>query len=395
MKVLRFSTAIGQRTQMPKMQKMSQMRSNGFKFSALNILPIYGLRQFAVLFSTKTAAFRPKQASTTSSGVGKEVKQRTPKGPVDQQLRPTMVEDSDIPKSKVFGITPCEEFDLTKVINMMKINQTYNWEMITEERDVMRLEPKYAPPEKNFVFDYNDIFIFSEGTIVFWNTPEAQRHQLCDLLKPCQTGPYDPSLVKRESDEMEYSYTTSKTCLAMDKIYLEKKLDETTGMNKDKFEKFAFSNAISSSLKMGIWEQQLADVFDFMEDLCRQLKIGTLRENRKQVMKHAGELVSLRLNINLTQDVVSAPDFYWDRTVLEGLYENTCRYFNIERRAKVMNDKLNYCFEILHLVDSNVKDRKALRIEWLIAILICIEICFEIVAYYERQNFSHVEEQNR
>jgi len=248
--------------------------------------------------------------------------------------------------------------------------------------------------KKNYTFDFNEIFIFSEGTIVFWNTAEAQRNQLMDLLKQCQSGPYDPNLVRQESDEMEYSYTTSTTCLAMDKIYLEKKLDEISGMNRDKFEKFAFSNAISSSLKMGIWEQQLAGVFDFMEDLGRQLKIGTLRLNRKQVMKHAGELVSLRLNINLTQDVFTAPDFFWDRTVLEGLYERTCRYFNIERRAKVMNDKLNYCFEILHLVDSNVKDRKSLRIEWLIAILIGVEIGFEIVAYRERQTFSHVEEQD-
>ena len=136
--------------------------------------------------------------------------------------------------------------------------------------------------------------------------------------------------------------------------------------------------------------------------------------------------------INLSSDLLDTPDFYWDREPLEKLYMRTCNYFNIGRRTEVlfqvpslsksnlsngypslivwkfyyqsksvikhspsflehnhiypgkqphkylffqvMNKKINYCAELTELLTDHLNDRHHTRLEWMIIILIMVEV---------------------
>ncbi|XP_054990888.1 required for meiotic nuclear division protein 1 homolog isoform X2 [Sorex araneus] len=82
--------------------------------------------------------------------------------------------------------------------------------------------------------------------------------------------------------------------------------------------------------------------------------------------------------INLSSDFLITPDFYWDRENLEELYDKTCQFLSINRRVKVMNEKLQHCMELTDLMRNHLNEKRALRLEWMIVILITIEVMFEL-----------------
>lgn len=142
--------------------------------------------------------------------------------------------------------------------------------------------------------------------------------------------------------------------------------------------------------------------------------------------------------INLSSDLLITPDFYWDREDLEQLYDKTCQFLSINRRVKVMvlnnhicyqsvactqekilcmllfrgkrsdslviysiycnllviysiyykimdvmhsccvvqvvNEKLQHCTELTDLMRNHLSEKHSLRLEWMIVILITIEV---------------------
>ncbi|RXM34124.1 Required for meiotic nuclear division protein 1-like [Acipenser ruthenus] len=78
--------------------------------------------------------------------------------------------------------------------------------------------------------------------------------------------------------------------------------------------------------------------------------------------------------INLSSDLLITPDFYWDRENLEQLYDKTCQFLSINRRVKVMNEKLQHCTELTDLMRNHLSEKHGLRLEWMIVILITIEV---------------------
>ena len=49
-----------------------------------------------------------------------------------------------------------------------------------------------------------------------------------------------------------------------------------------------------------------------------------------------------------------------------------------------MNEKLNHCMELAELVSSNLNDAHHIRLEWMIIILIMVEVVFEILHYLDK-----------
>ncbi|EMP35250.1 Required for meiotic nuclear division protein 1 like protein [Chelonia mydas] len=93
--------------------------------------------------------------------------------------------------------------------------------------------------------------------------------------------------------------------------------------------------------------------------------------------------------INLSSDLLITPDFYWDRENLEELYDKTCQFLSINRRVKVMNEKLQHCMELTDLMRNHLNEKRALRLEWMIVILITIEVSL----VFSCHSFNHHSEE--
>jgi len=51
---------------------------------------------------------------------------------------------------------------------------------------------------------------------------------------------------------------------------------------------------------------------------------------------------------------------------------------------QVMNERLNHCLELVSILSSHLSDRHHVRLEWMIIVLIMVEVAFEILHYIDR-----------
>lgn len=94
------------------------------------------------------------------------------------------------------------------------------------------------------------------------------------------------------------------------------------------------------------------------QDIRHGRKLSVTREH---VFRKTGELFALRHQLNLSSDYLDTPDFYWDRADLELLFNKTIRLYSIERRTKVMNEKINHCQELMELISHHLEDKHHVR----------------------------------
>lgn len=219
------------------------------------------------------------------------------------------------------------------------------------------------------------IFLFREGATVFWNVKDKTVKHVMQVLERHETQPYEVALVYWENEELNYMKTEGQSKLHRGEIKLNSQLD----LDDSILEKFAFSNALCLSVKLAIWEATLDKFIESIQSIPEALKAGKkVKLSHKEVMRKMGELFALRHRINLSSDFLMTPDFYWDRANLEELYDKTCQFLSIARRVKVMNEKLQHCMELTDLMRNHLNEKRALRLEWMIVILITIEVMFEL-----------------
>jgi len=90
----------------------------------------------------------------------------------------------------------------------------------------------------------------------------------------------------------------------------------------------------------------------------------------------------LRHSINLDSELLNA-DFYWERPQLETYYEMALRYLNVERRLTKLNSQLDYCEELVKMVDNMLALRHASHLEIMIIVLIVIEVVFDFFEFLD------------
>ncbi|NXI55339.1 RMND1 protein, partial [Chloroceryle aenea] len=215
------------------------------------------------------------------------------------------------------------------------------------------------------------IFFFREGAVVFWNVEEKSMKNIMRVLEQHEIQPYEVALVHWENEEMNYRIGEGQSKLHKGEILLNSELD----IDEVVLQKFAFSNALCLSVKLAIWESLLDNFVESIQSIPEILKSRRkVKLSHADVMQKIGELFALRHRINLSSDLLITPDFYWDREKLEELYDKTCQFLNINRRVKVMNEKLQHCMELTDLMRNHLNEKHALRLEWMIVILITIEV---------------------
>ncbi|XP_064546634.1 required for meiotic nuclear division protein 1 homolog [Drosophila montana] len=296
------------------------------------------------------------------------------------------------------GYTTADEYNLEeldaalKQQNLYETKRFFSTDNLGVEQNVLFVTAKYQTGSRP-----REIFFFREGSVVFWNCNDIETNNVLNFLRNFERESYVSTLVHGESEVMPYTYIAS-TAVDVEGDLVAESSDLNVASraffqngkfyltpDSDNFlYKYTFSNAIAQSIKLGIWEATLDRYIDSMEYLTEDLKRGRrLRISRASMLRKTGELFALRHSINLSSDLLDAPDFYWDREELEGLYLQVCSYFSISRRTKVMNEKINHCVELAELVSHNLNDAHHIRLEWMIIILIMVEVGFEILHFVE------------
>ncbi|XP_037096785.1 required for meiotic nuclear division protein 1 homolog [Syngnathus acus] len=299
---------------------------------------------------------------------------RVPKGPRTKQPsranQPFLNQDTDTMRCIAFATA--DQYNLPTLSVDLTQHGFGEVEFPRDASNVLVISPDVSAKAD----DGSVVFFFREGSVVFWNVEDKMLKKVLRILERHESQPYEVALVHWENEEINYTYGEGSTKLEHGNFVLSKDSEHHDNV----LERFAFSNALSLSVKLAIWEVELDNFVESIQSIPETLKSGTrIKLSSAEVMQKIGELFTLRHRINLSSDLLLTPDFYWDRENLEKIYDKTCHFLNINRRVKVVNEKLEHCTQLTDLMRSHLSEKHSLRLEWMIVILITIEVLFEVV----------------
>ncbi|TID14094.1 DUF155-domain-containing protein [Venturia nashicola] len=291
-------------------------------------------------------------------------------------------------------------------------------------------EPRYQ--------EHGDLFIFPSGTVVAWNVPERIAVRLVErVLPPAAVNSHSGSL-QMETEDLEYTVDTTKdrSEIIGDTIILGTKSKSRLALEQPStpspspgdssawtetsladiespelstvLAKIAFSSGLARSTKLAVLERLTEAYFDstrtiptilsqgtplpitrpaLLRKACETVGLGSrLPFSRPFMLRKTGELLSIRAQLNLYSELTdSLPDLFWDskhELGLEDYYSHVGKALDVGVRIKVLNDKLDYAQEIASVLRETLIERHNLRLEWIIIILIAIEVVFELGRMY-------------
>ncbi|XP_031703254.1 required for meiotic nuclear division protein 1 homolog [Anarrhichthys ocellatus] len=298
---------------------------------------------------------------------------RVPKGPRTKQPsranQPSLNVDMDMMQCIAFATA--DQYHLPTLCHDLISHGFHELDLPRDASNVLVISTEMAAKPDDDAL----MFFFREGSVVFWNVEEKMLKKVLRILERHEIQPYEVALVHWENEEINYTVGEGNTKLERGNFILSDKMEQHEAV----LEKFAFSNALCLSVKLAIWEVFLDSFVESIQSIPETLKSGKrVKLSSAEVMKKIGELFSLRHCINLRSDLLITPDFYWDRENLEKLYDKTCQFLSINRRVNVVNEKLEHCSQLTDLMRSHLSEKHSLRLEWMIIILIAIEVMFEL-----------------
>jgi uncharacterized Rmd1/YagE family protein len=228
--------------------------------------------------------------------------------------------------------------------------------------------------------DQTVVFIMEFGCFVVWGCSPVQLALLREALWPFLANG------KREKKEDihvdDLSFTSAKTRIT---INMEDENELLSYIAKDNIfiateemnEKLAYSYAFAQSVKLDVFERDVARSINTMDDIPTGYKNKT-KKDHKRVSKKIGELIVLGCDVNLRSDVLEVPDILWEMNDVLPVYHFSRKYLDIAARLDVVNQRLTVMQEMYTAVQEQIHEDQSTRIEWIIIILIAVNILIEL-----------------
>nr|CDS23491.1 required for meiotic nuclear division protein 1 [Echinococcus granulosus] len=242
---------------------------------------------------------------------------------------------------------------------------------------------------------HRDVLVFKTGVVVFWNVSESECEETITKIRKECNRPISPEAV--EFEELIYSFTRQvclknffgPTRLDVEDIRLHA-LPPRSDANESQdayekavqtlaIEKIAFSDALASSVKLSLLENSFDAVAVQMQPWIDKMQTGLgMFFPMSSVIRKTGELFTLRHLLNISTTISETPDFYWDRSDVEKLFQNLKSALSVRSRTRILNSKLDTCCELAEILTNHLQARHSSRLEWMIIVLILIEVIFEV-----------------
>ncbi len=250
-------------------------------------------------------------------------------------------------------------YDLVRLISYLKSSYT-----VTRFREVLHIKVHSASGSDKSV--EGDVFFFSYGALVCWGLDEKQELHTQTELRAFEQQPLE--LI--EDDVFDYHYGT------LAKI----EDDEIILPDREIVTKLAFSHGLAQSVKLGVFERTIRKTIHLTKELPELLaQQGSIKLSRKDIRRMMGRLFIDRSSVNLHQELLDTPEFFWEHSDLESYYDLVAHYLDRERRVSVLNQRLLILQELFDMLAAELNHQHSSRLEWTIIWLIVIEVLLHIV----------------
>jgi len=140
------------------------------------------------------------------------------------------------------------------------------------------------------------------------------------------------------------------------------------------------ATVLAKSVVLASYEKRVAAVFDRIEPLAQSLgRRGHTGREGRQLLRQIGDVLLTQHKMVGRVEIGEKPDLLWDHPGLERLYARLQDEYELNDRARALDRKLDLISRTAATSLDLLQNRRTLRVEWYIVILIVIEIVLLIL----------------
>jgi uncharacterized Rmd1/YagE family protein len=139
---------------------------------------------------------------------------------------------------------------------------------------------------------------------------------------------------------------------------------------------------LATSVILAVQEEAVGTAMQRIEPFARQLwQSGRPGRGSRELLRAIGESLLSEHQMVGRVAVVDAPEVIWERPELEGLHVRLAQEFEIRERHGALEQKLDLISRTARTLIDLLYNRRSLRVEWYIVLLILFEI---MITLFER-----------
>lgn len=225
---------------------------------------------------------------------------------------------------------------------------------------------------------YQEVYIFEFGVIVFWGVGHGEEKFVLTAAKKFVThGAVNDLEFESGEDDMAFAISPDSAATAVSVANDVILLPEGTNATQ----RLSVSFAIAQSSVVSIFEQRIESKVDEYKFIPETLaEVGKINLPIKKVGMMIGDIFVVRHDLNLHSDILDTPDYFWEEDRYEVDYARVVKYLEMETRVEVLNTRLDMMKELLDMIQQQMQNEHARKLEWIVIWLILVEVVIEVVS---------------
>ena len=259
---------------------------------------------------------------------------------------------------RAYAVT--NEIDLNKIAVECGIPKKYTWEepLILYGRTLRSIIGKEIAEDQK-------VLVFSFGSVVFINMASSDIQKFLQYLKSFKPD-IDLKAWEYYSDDYELRTGTVEEIELTDRY--------AVVPNMEIFFPELVSIVIAKSVALEKTEEQLGKILDKLETMIDRLEKGRLRIGDKELARTTARIVRHEYNTINYIMILDKPDITWTNSVAAEFYNKMSEFFELTDRFEILKRKTDILNNIIDGFSSISHSIRGLFVEWVIVILILVEI---------------------
>ncbi|PWK19052.1 RMD1 family protein [Xanthomarina spongicola] len=249
-------------------------------------------------------------------------------------------------------------YQVANTIQIKASKQQLSWQLLFQDSDELFYK---SSPEKF-------IYIFHYGMVCFFNLTNAEIEIVLKEIKPfCDTF-----FTKRNSEEILIVIQPQTLKVQFDNVIL-------PDLNKEMIRLVMLNTSQSVALNdySKITEELLIETNKHTKYLEKK---GKLDISGNKLKRFIGKVLNIKNKISENLYIFDSPEITWENEQLNKLNSELKQTFDLKDRYRLIHDRIEIIKENLELFKDIMDHKESSRLEWVIIILIVIEVVDLIIA---------------
>ncbi len=222
------------------------------------------------------------------------------------------------------------------------------------------------------VGDHGCAALFRYGVVVLFGLDPVEEVAFIGQIKPFVGEPYD----QPQAEDLEVMLDQNREGVF-----------ENGALNLRQFSVEylqVVADALAKSVVLAHYEAGVAAAFDLIEPLAVDLNKGRGTRRSSDLLRYIGSTLLIQQRMVGRVEVAEKPDLLWDQPDLERLYIRLQNEYELKERHLALERKLSLIAQTAETLLDILRNKRSLRVEWYIVILIVLEILLTLYQMFVR-----------